>query len=78
LETGTVVGKTTDLLEDSVNQLFADGVMSTGVVVGGILLAGDHSLGVEQTPVGTGSDLVDDVGLEIDLEVRKLEGVTHV
>lgn len=36
-------------------------------VVRGILLAGDHSLGVEETSVGTGSDLVNDIGFEIDL-----------
>jgi len=36
-------------------------------VVGGILFAGDHGLGVEETSVGTGSDLVNDIGFEIDL-----------
>ena len=29
-----------------------DGVMSPGVVVSGVLLAGDHVLGVEEVPVG--------------------------
>lgn len=37
-------------------------------VVGGILLAGDHCLGVEKASVGSGSDLVDDVGLEVNVE----------
>jgi hypothetical protein len=32
-------------------------------IVSGILLAGDHRLGVEQASVGSRSDLVDDVGL---------------
>ena len=36
-------------------------------VVGGIFLSGNHSLGVEETSVGTGSDLVNDIGLKIDL-----------
>jgi hypothetical protein len=36
-------------------------------VVGGILFASDHGLGVEETSVGTGSDLVNDIGFKIDL-----------
>jgi hypothetical protein len=36
-------------------------------VVGGIFLAGDHGLGVEETSVGSGSHFVDDIGFEIDL-----------
>jgi hypothetical protein len=31
LETGTVVGETTDLLENGVDELLADGVVTTGV-----------------------------------------------
>ena len=37
-------------------------------VVSGILLAGDHRLGVEQASVGSRSDFVDDVGLQVDVE----------
>ena len=37
-------------------------------VARGILLAGDESLGVEETPVGAGPYLVDDIGLEIDVK----------
>ena len=40
--------------------------MTTGVVVGGVLLAGDQLLGVEELTVGTGTDLIDDGGLQID------------
>ena len=36
-------------------------------VVGGILFARDHGLWVEETSVGTSSDLVNDIGLKIDL-----------
>jgi hypothetical protein len=42
--------------------------VATGVVVGRILLAGDHVLGVEKGSVGTGADLVDDVGLQIGVD----------
>ena len=37
-------------------------------VVRSVLLAGDESLGVEETPVGARPYLVDDIGLEIDVE----------
>ena len=69
LETSTVVGELADTVEDLRSiDLLANGVVATGVVVGSILLAGDHLLRVEELAVGTGADLVDDVGLEIDVD----------
>jgi hypothetical protein len=68
LESGTVVGELPDAVEDEVNDLLSDGVVSTGVVVGGILLSGDDLLGVVQLPVGSGPDLVTDGGLEVDVD----------
>jgi hypothetical protein len=73
LETGAVVGDVADLVEDLVNELLADGVVATGVVVRGILLASDHLLRVEEGTVSAGADLVDDVGLEI-----AVDGARHV
>ena len=49
-----------------VDDLLADGVVTTGEVVRGVLLAGDELLGVEELAVGTGADLVDHGGLEIE------------
>ena len=40
--------------------------MTTGVVVSGILLSCDQLLGVEQLSVGSGTDLIDNGGLEIE------------
>jgi len=37
-------------------------------VVGGILLAGDESLWVEESAVCASADLVDDIGLEVYVE----------
>ena len=37
-------------------------------VAGSILLAGDEGLGVEKAAVGTGSNLVDDVRLKVNVE----------
>merc|ERR1712023_193668 len=42
LETGAVVGQLADAVEDEVNDLLADGVVATSVVVGGVFLAGDQ------------------------------------
>ena len=37
-------------------------------VAGSVLLASDKSLGVEETPVRTIPDLIDDTGLEINVK----------
>lgn len=68
LETSAAIGNAADAVQDLVDQLLADGVVATSVVVGGILLAGDHLLGVEQRAVGTSADLIDDIGLEIAVD----------
>jgi len=68
LETSAVVGNTANLVEDLVDHLLSDSVVTTGVVVRGILTAGDHVLGVEKAAVGTGADLIDDIGLEIAVD----------
>lgn len=51
-------GNASDTVNDAVNHLLANGVVSTGIVVGSILLAADQELGVEQLAVGAGTDLV--------------------
>ena len=68
LQTRAVVGNAADLIQDLVDELLSDGVVATGVVVGRILLAGDHVLGVEQGAVGAGADLVDDIGLQVGVD----------
>jgi hypothetical protein len=67
LETRTVVGESSNSVHDVVNELLSDGVMSSSVVVGSILLAVNQGLGVEERPVLSGPDLVDNVGLQVDL-----------
>jgi hypothetical protein len=68
LETGTRVGNTTNTVEDLIDHLLTNGVVATGVVVGSILLASDHLLRVEERTVGTGANLVDNVGLKIGVD----------
>ena len=43
------------------------------IVVGGILLAGDELLGVEQLLVGTGSDLVNHAWLQVHEHSSRME-----
>jgi len=66
LETGTVVRELTDAVEAEIDDLLTDGVVTTSEVVGGILLTGDQLLRVEELTVGTGTDLIDDGGLQVD------------
>jgi len=66
LKTGTLIGKLSDSVKDKIDDFFTDGVVTTGVVVGGILFAGDQLFGVEQLTVGTGTDLIDDSWFKID------------
>ena len=66
LETSALIGELSDSVEAEVNNLLTDGVVTTGEVVGGILLSGDELLGVEELSVGTGTDLIDDGWLEIE------------
>lgn len=68
LEAGAGVGNAADLVEDAIDKLLSNGVMATGIVVGSILLAGDHVLGVEEASVWAGADLVDDVRLKIAVD----------
>jgi hypothetical protein len=66
LKTRALISQLADAVEYEVDDLFADGVVTTGVVVGGIFLAGDELLGVEQLTVSSSADLIDNSWLQID------------
>lgn len=68
LKTTAVIGHAADLVEHLINKLLADSVVTAGIVVGGVLLSGNHVLGVEEATVGTSANLIDDVGLEIAVD----------
>lgn len=68
LQTRAGVGNAADLVKNAIDKLLSNGVVATGVVVGSILLAGDHVLGVEKASVRAGADLVDDVRLKIAVD----------
>lgn len=63
---GELTSNAADLVHYGVNLLLANGVVTTGVVVGGILLAADEELGVEELAVGAGAELVNGRGVEVD------------
>ena len=66
LETGALVSELSDSVEAEVDDFLSNGVVTSGEVVGSVFLSGDELLGVEELSVGSGSDLVDDGGLEIE------------
>jgi hypothetical protein len=58
LESSTLVSQLTDTIQNQVDDLLTNGVVTTGVVIGCILLSGDKLLRVEQLAVGACSDLI--------------------
>jgi len=66
LETRAVVGELAASVKDEVDNLLANGVVATGVVVGSVLLAGDELLRVVEVAVGASADLVHASGLEVN------------
>merc|ERR1719234_4133 len=66
LESSAGICQLPDPVKNKVDNLLSDGVVSSGVVVGGILLSIDQLLGVVELTVCSASGLVDDSGLQID------------
>jgi len=65
LETSALIGELSDSVEAEINDFFTNGVVTTGEVVGGILLAGDELFWVEELSVGTSADFVNDSGFQV-------------
>lgn len=68
LQAFTVVRQSPDSLQNGIDQFLADGVVTSGVVVGGVFLAGNHVFRVEKRSVFTVPDFINDIGLQIDVE----------
>jgi len=66
LETGALIGQLSDAVEYQVDDFLSNGVVTTGVVVGGIFLSSDQLFRVEELAVGSSSDLIDNSWLEIN------------
>ena len=65
LKTGALVSQLPDPVKDQVHDLLSDGVMASGIVVCGVLLASDELLGVEELPVDASPHLVNDGGFQV-------------
>lgn len=68
LESSTVISKLSDAIQNKVNNLLSDGVVTTGVVVGGILLSVDNLLRVVKLGVGSSTDFVTNSRFEIHID----------
>ena len=58
LQTRALVSQLADAVQNQVHDFLADGVVTAGVVVGGVLFARDELLGVEELSVLAGPNLV--------------------
>ena len=58
LETSALISQLPESVKDEVDNLFPDGVVTTGVVVGSIFLTSDKLFWVEQLAVGASTDLI--------------------
>jgi hypothetical protein len=66
LEPGALISQLTDTIKAQVDDFLTNGVVTTGKVVGGIFLSSDELLRVIELLIGTGTNLVDNGGLEIE------------
>jgi len=66
LKSGALVGGFADAIEDDVDELFADGVMTAGVIVRSVFFASDQLFGMEELAVSSSSDFIDDGGFQVD------------
>lgn len=67
-DSGSLTRHTANAIHDIVHHLLSNSVVTTGVVVGGILLAADQHLGMEQLAVFAGADLINGRRVEINEE----------
>jgi hypothetical protein len=66
LKTSAVISQLSHTVKDEVNNFLSNSVMTTGVVVGGILLTRDELLRMVKLSVGTSADLVHHTRLKIN------------
>jgi len=66
LESGALIRRFADAIEDEVDELLADGVMAASVVVRRIFFACDQLFGVEELTVGSSPDFIDDGGFQVN------------
>jgi hypothetical protein len=73
LEASALVRKLSDAVQNQIHNFFANGVVTSGIIVGGILLPSDKLLRVEQLPVCASTNLICghiNTPSSYDLEIR--------
>lgn len=66
LKTCALVSKFADAIQDNIHNLFANGVVSTSIVIGCIFLAGYQLLRMEKLAVGASSNFIHNSWLQIN------------
>lgn len=68
LQARAVIGHTSNSVHDLVNDLFADGVVTTCVVISSVLLTSDELFRVKQVSVLASANFVYYIGFKIDVD----------
>ena len=68
METRAVVSNVADLFKDLIDELLPNSVVTTSIVIGGILFSSDHLLGMKEASIGASADFIDHIGLEIAVD----------
>lgn len=66
LKTSALIGQLADAIEHDVDDFLANGVVTASIVVGGIFLASDELLRVEQLSVGSSANLIHYSGFQVN------------
>ena len=66
LKTSTLVSQFPDSVQAEIDDLLSDGVVSTSVVVGGILLAGDELFRMEELPIRSSPHFIYNGGFQVE------------
>ncbi len=66
LKSRALVSKLADTVKNQIHNLLSDGVVTTSVVVGSILLSSDELLWVEELAVSASPHLINDSGLQVN------------
>jgi len=66
LKTGTLISQFSDSVEDKVDDFLTNGVVTSGVVIGGIFFTSDQLFWMEELTVSTSSDFINDSWFQIN------------
>ena len=66
LKTSTLISEFSDSVKDEIDDFFTNGVVTSGVVVGGIFFTSDQLFWVEELSVGTSTDFINNSWFQIN------------